>query len=132
MDITFNIYGKYGNFENWAKADLWKEEDNSTKKRKREAAPAQTKRHKIIQNQELDQIESDRHEKNTKKSTAWAVSVLKDWLDEKESSLESFEKLDVNAQMHKLLVLRNGAHICRAGILSVKFFGTEEWLKSPP
>ena len=35
---------------------------------------------------ESDKIEEDRHEINTKKSTAWAMAVFKDWLMEKKMS----------------------------------------------
>ena len=50
---------------------------------------------------EVDQIEEDRHEINTKKSTIWAMSVFQDWLTEKNMSSDLLNKSSEN--LNKML-----------------------------
>lgn len=83
FDITFNMFGEYKTFDVWVKADFW----SPAKKRKREDYSTQgreTKRHKYLNEKDIDKIEEDRHEANTKRRTVWALSVFTDWMKEKE------------------------------------------------
>ena len=77
---TFNIFGKYSDLEAWQKAE-W---SSPVKKRKREESSeeGEAKWHKVLDDTDVDKIEEDHHELNTKKCTVWAMSVLKDWLED--------------------------------------------------
>ena len=76
---NLNIFGKYGDFESWQKAEL----SSPVKKRKRKESSeeGEAKWHKVLDDRDTDKTEADRHELNTKKSMVWAMSVLKDWLE---------------------------------------------------
>ena len=78
--VNFNIFGKYGDFNSCQKAELL----SPVKKRKREESSkeGEAKWHKVLDDRDIDIIEKDRHKLNTKKSTVWAISVLKDWLED--------------------------------------------------
>ena len=79
--INFNIFGKNCDFESWQKAEL----SSPVKKRKRERKAAKKEKRnstKFWMTETLLKIEDDRHKLNTKKSTVWAMSVLKDWLED--------------------------------------------------
>ena len=75
-------------FNSWLKAEL----SSPFKKRKREESSEEreVKQHKLLDDRDFDKIEEDRHELKTKKSTAWAMSVLKDRLEEKNMSSDLF------------------------------------------
>lgn len=67
-------------------------EDDSTE-------PARgVKRHKDLSEREVDHLEESRHEANTKRNTVWAMSVLNDWLCEKNMSTDcdSFKAEELN------------------------------------
>ena len=59
---------------------LWLMADRSpVKKRKREGISAGgVKRHRDLDDGEIDKIEEDKHEANTKRSMVWAMGVFKD------------------------------------------------------
>ena len=79
FNITFNIFGKYGDLDSWQKAEL----SSLVKKINREESSeeGEAKQHKVLDDRDVDKIE-DRHKLNNKKSTLWAMSVLKDWLED--------------------------------------------------
>ncbi|KAL7405528.1 hypothetical protein ABVT39_002508 [Epinephelus coioides] len=58
----------------------------------------EVKRHKELDDTEIDKIEEDKHEVNTKRNTAWAMSVFKDWLIEKKMStnVDSYSAENLN------------------------------------
>lgn len=51
-------------------------------KRKMEEEDTCAKRHKMLNEAEVQKIEEERHELSTKRSTTWATSVFNDWLKE--------------------------------------------------
>ena len=73
--INFNIFGKYSDLESWQKAEL----SSPVKKREREESreEGEAKRHKVLDDRDVDIIEEDRHE-----LSVWAKSVLKDWSED--------------------------------------------------
>ena len=94
FNINFNILGEHETFDAWLMADE-RHESPVKKKRKREKKTAQTKpdntdikRHREVNERELNKIEDDRHEINTRKSTEWAMGVFRDWLTEKKMSTD--------------------------------------------
>lgn len=96
-EITFNIYGQFENFDNWATAVLDSlNERNKRKLTSKEAGNNNNKRHKVISYEELDRLEGEKHEENPKKTTAWAAKVFSDWLKEKNTSLEEIEREGAN------------------------------------
>ena len=70
--INFNIFGKYGDFDSWQKAELSSPREESSEE-------GEAKRHKGLDDRVADKIKADQHKLNSKKSTVWAVSVSKDW-----------------------------------------------------
>jgi hypothetical protein len=72
FNISFNLFGVYDNFDDWDAA-----EEKEMEKRKRK------QRHKELTPGELNQIEDDKDEINTKKTTKWAVNILRDFLEQK-------------------------------------------------
>ncbi|KAL7403403.1 hypothetical protein ABVT39_000137 [Epinephelus coioides] len=84
--INFNIFGENETLDSWLMAD-----QSPVKKRRREETSEEkereVKRHKELDDTEIDKIEEDKHEVNTKRNTAWAMSVFKDWLIEKKMSI---------------------------------------------
>ena len=64
FQINFNIFGKYDEFDSWQKAEL----SSLVKKRKREegSEEGEAKRHKVLDDRDVDKIEEDRHELNTR------------------------------------------------------------------
>lgn len=83
--INFNIVGENETLDSWLMAD-----QSPVKKRRREETSEEkereVKRHKELDDTEIDKIEEDKHEVNTKRNTAWAMRVFKDWLIEKKMS----------------------------------------------
>ena len=77
--INFNIFGKYGDYDSWQKAEL--SSLVKTRKREESSEEGEAKRHKVLDDRDADKIE-DRHKLNTKKSKVWAMSVLNDWLED--------------------------------------------------
>ena len=92
FNVNFNIFGENETLESW----LMNDELSPGKKRKREEKKMHTKpdntrdtkRHRQLNDREINKIEEDRHEINTKKSTEWAMSVFRDWLVEKKMSTD--------------------------------------------
>ena len=78
--INFNIFGKYGDFESWQKAELTSPVKKSKREESREEGEA--KRHKVLDDRDVDKIKEDQHKLSSKKSTVWAKSVLKDCLED--------------------------------------------------
>ena len=72
--ISFNIFGEYENFDAWDAAEEEKE---------REIEKKSEKRHKELSAEELNKIKEEKDEPNTKKTTKWAVNILKDFLTQK-------------------------------------------------
>ena len=91
--INLNIFEKYSDFKSWQKAEL----SSPVKKRKREESSeeGEPKQHKVLDDRDVDKIEEDHHELNTKQSMVWAMSVLKDWLE------------DLNFSRRLIFVLKN-------------------------
>lgn len=78
--ISFNLYGEYGNFEKWAQAQDEIEDLEKTLNDK--------KRHKELTPAELDKIEDDKDEVNTKKTTKWAVNTFSDFLRQRQNNCD--------------------------------------------
>lgn len=79
FNINFNLFGEYNNFDDWEAAE-----------EKRE------KRHKEITPEELNQLEDEKDEFNTKKMTKWAVNTLRGFLAQKQMD-SSFDKYTADA-----------------------------------
>ena len=63
MSFTLTgIFLKYGAFDSWQKAEL----SSPVKKRNREASSeeGEAKRHKVLDDRDVDEIEEDRHKLN--------------------------------------------------------------------
>ena len=91
--VNFNIFGEGETLESWLEADMSpvkkrKREENKTARTTKPDNTRDIKRHKELNDRELDKIEEDRHEINTKRSTDWAMKVLRDWLVEKKMSTD--------------------------------------------
>ncbi|ROL40941.1 hypothetical protein DPX16_11391 [Anabarilius grahami] len=78
--ISFHLYGECGNFEKWAKAQNEIEDLEKTLNDK--------KRHKELTPAELDRIEDDKDEVNTKKTTKWAVNTFSDFLRQRHNNCD--------------------------------------------
>ena len=79
--VNFNIYEEYETYERWSQFP--------EKKRKRVSSTDENrKRHKDLDEEDINKIEENRHEINTKLTTAWAIGVFKDWLVEKGMSAD--------------------------------------------
>ncbi|KAK0138061.1 hypothetical protein N1851_025724 [Merluccius polli] len=61
--ISFNLFGEFDNFEDW---------DAAEEKERREYEKKKEKRHKEVTPEELNELEDDKYELNTKKTTKWA------------------------------------------------------------
>ncbi|KAK0143489.1 hypothetical protein N1851_018401 [Merluccius polli] len=61
--ISFNLFGEFDNFEDW---------DAAEEKERREYEKKKEKRHKEVTPEELNELENDKDEINTKKTTKWA------------------------------------------------------------
>lgn len=72
FNITFNLFGEHKTYEEWEAEEERLEIQNNINK--------PNKRHRTITEEELNKIEEDKHEKNTKKATIWAVNTLQDFL----------------------------------------------------
>ena len=89
--VNFNIFGEGETLESWLMADMSPVKRKQGGKKTARTQPDNTrdiKRHRELSDREVDKIEEDRHEINTKKSTGWAVKVLRDWLVEKNMSTD--------------------------------------------
>lgn len=82
--FSFNLFGEFDNFDDWDAAE------------EREIVNKTEKRHKEITPGELNQIEDEKDEINTKKNTKWAVTTLRDFIVQKEMD-SSFEKYSADA-----------------------------------
>ena len=82
-------------------------DESPVKKRKRQEGQEnsggvrEAKRHRDLNDREIDQIEEDRHELNTKRNTLWAMKLFKDWLIEKKEPTEfdSYGAETLNTQL---------------------------------
>lgn len=107
ININFNIFGENETFELTFELNFWLMAVLSpVKKRKREPKnntkdAREGKRHKELDDREIDKIEEDRHEVNTKRSTVWALAVFKDWLVQKNMSadFDSYGKEKLNQML---------------------------------
>ncbi len=61
----------------------------------------EVKRHKQLDEKQIDRTEEDKHERNTKKSTVWAMNALRDWLEEMKLSSD-FDSYDAES-LNKIL-----------------------------
>ena len=63
-DINLNSFGKYGDLDSWQKAEF----SSPVNKRKREESSEEeeVKRHKVLDDRDVDKTEENRHELNTK------------------------------------------------------------------
>lgn len=64
--ISFNLFGEFDNFEDW---------DAAEEKERREYEKKKEKRHKEVTPEELNELEDDKDEISTKKTTKWAVKT---------------------------------------------------------
>lgn len=86
-NINSNIFGEH---DSWLmveppqvkKRKREQEQENSTEK------AIEVKRHKELDHREINKIEEDGHEVNTKRSMVWAMVMFKDWLNEKKMSTD--------------------------------------------
>ncbi len=67
----------------------------------------EVKRHKQLDERQIDRIEEDEHERNTKKSTVWAMNALRDWLEEEKQATDNDRLGD-----YSCLTLWNSAALC--------------------
>ncbi|XP_048825326.1 uncharacterized protein LOC125704069 [Brienomyrus brachyistius] len=89
--VNLNIYGEYEIFNNWAAAVLDSPDEKQHKQKRTSKAAGNNKKHKTISEEQLDIVEGEKHEENTK-TTAWAVNVFNDWLKAKNTSLDEIWK----------------------------------------
>ncbi|CAL9691313.1 unnamed protein product [Knipowitschia caucasica] len=89
--VDFNIYGEYGDFDHWwdaqsnlpsPKSKRKPQEEQEESNQEQQEVEKTNKRHKHLTADEINEIEENRHETNTKKSTIWAMKVFKDWIKE--------------------------------------------------
>ncbi len=66
--VPFNLFGEFDHFEDW---------DAAEEKERREYKKKEM-RHKEVTPEELNNLEDDKDEVNTQKTTKWAVKTLKD------------------------------------------------------
>ena len=64
--ISFYLFGEFDNFEDW---------DAAEEKERREYEKKKEKRHKEVTPEELNELEDDKDEISTKKTTKWAVKT---------------------------------------------------------
>lgn len=101
--ISFNIYGEFDNFEDW---DAAQEKERIEYEKKKE------KRHKEVTPEELNELEDDKDEMNTKKITKWAVKTLRDFLADK--------NMDINFKSYTVATLNDVLRLFYASVQSTK------------
>ncbi len=87
-DKTFKIFGEDETLDSWLKNDMFLAKKKKTKQNNSAEKVREVKRSKQLDERQTDQIEEDRHKKNTKKNTAWAMNVLRDWMEEKKMATD--------------------------------------------
>ncbi|KAK0133506.1 hypothetical protein N1851_030966 [Merluccius polli] len=101
--ISFNLFGEFDNFEDW---------DAAEEKERREYEKKKEKRHKEVTPEELDELEDDKDELNTKKTTKWAVKILRDFLADK--------NMDINFKSYTAATLNDVLRLFYASVQSTK------------
>lgn len=96
--ISFNLFGEFDNFEDW---------DAAEEKERREYEKKKEKRHKEVTPEELNELEDDKDEISTKKTTKWAVKTLRDFLADKNMDInfESYMRLSSRPRKEETTVL---------------------------
>ena len=101
--ISFNIFGEFDNFEDW---------DAALEKERIEYEKKKEKRHKEETPEELNELEDDKDEMNTKKITKWAVKTLRDFLADK--------NMDINFKSYTAATLNDVLRLFYASVQSTK------------
>ena len=83
--VSFNLFGEFDNFEDWDAAEEEKRKEYENKEMW----------HKEVTPEELNNLEEDKDEVNTKKTTKWAVKTLRDFLAQK--------NMDINFESYTLI-----------------------------
>jgi len=84
--ISFNLFGEFDDFEYWETAE------------EKERKEYEKKKEKPVTSEELNKLEDDKDEINTKKITTWAVKTLRDFLADKDLNInfESYTAPSLN------------------------------------
>lgn len=101
--ISFNLFGEFDNFEDW---------DAAEEKERREYEKKKEKRHKEVTPEELNELEDDKDEISTKKTTKWAVKTLRDFLADK--------NMDINFESYTAATLNDVLRLFYASVQSTK------------
>ena len=101
--ISFNLFGEFDNFEDW---------DAAEEKERREYEKKKEKRHKEVTPEEFNELEDDKDEISTKKTTKWAVKTLRDFLADK--------NMDINFESYTAATLNDVLRVFYASVQSTK------------
>ncbi len=100
--VSFNLFGEFDHFEDW---------DAAEEKERREYKKKEM-RHKEVTPEELNNLEDDKDEVNTKKTTKWAVKTLRDFLAQK--------NMDINFESYTATTLNDILRLFYASVQSTK------------
>ena len=82
------------------------------KKKRREYEKKKEKRHEEVTPEELNELEDDKDEISTKKTTKWAVKTLRDFLADK--------NMDINFESYTAATLNDVLRVFYASVQSTK------------
>ncbi|XP_023806613.2 uncharacterized protein LOC110014204 [Oryzias latipes] len=100
--VSFNLFGEFDNFDDW---------DAATEKERQEHHKRE-RRHKEVSPEELNFLEDDKDEINTKKITKWAVNIFRDFLAQK--------NMDINFENYTATTLNESLRLFYASVQSTK------------
>ncbi|KAK0134447.1 hypothetical protein N1851_029942 [Merluccius polli] len=111
--ILFNLFGEFDNFEDW---------DAAEEKGRREYEKKKEKRHKEVTPEELDELEDDKDELNTKKTMKWAVKILRDFLADKNMDInfKSYTAATLNYVLRLFYSTKEGREYSVASLMSLR------------
>ncbi|XP_008300129.1 zinc finger MYM-type protein 4-like [Stegastes partitus] len=95
----------------------WEEEESKQEEQ-------QKQRHKNVTSDELDKLEDEKEEENTKKVTKWAVTILRDFLKEKgrntDLDLSATELNSILREFYASVQSQEGKHYSVASLMSMR------------
>ncbi len=100
-NMSFNICGEDETLDVWLKNDISPMKNKKRKENNGAEKAREVKRHKQLDKRQIDRTEVDKHERNTKKSTVWAMNALRDWSEEKKLATD-FDSYDAES-LNKIL-----------------------------